>query len=56
MRIVRVGLVWALALAAASATSNVAAAAPIVTIERVEAASVNDSSPLKLLQLTCPPG
>ena len=56
MRIWRFGVMWAVALAAAWATSDVAAAAPNVNIERVEAASVNDSTHLKLVSVTCPPG
>lgn len=56
MRIGRLGVVWVLALAAASTTSDVARAAPTWNIERVEAASVNDSSHRKEVSVTCPPG
>ena len=56
MRIGRVGMMWAIALAAASVTGEVAGAAPIVNIERVEAASVNDSSSSKSVRVACPPG
>ena len=60
MRIGRFAVIWAVAvavaLAGASTTSEVAAAAPIVNIERVEAASVNDSSSTKTVRVECPPG
>lgn len=61
MRIGRFGVMGAIALAAVSmlttsATSDVATAALSWNIELVEAASVNDSMPRKMVSVTCPPG
>jgi hypothetical protein len=57
MRIRRFGVTWAIVVAAAaSVTPDVASAAPTWDIERVEAASVNDSSHRKEVSVMCPPG
>ena len=55
MRIGCVSAAGAIVLAAVSGTADVAAAAPLVTIDHVEAASVNDSSSKKAAHVTCPP-
>jgi hypothetical protein len=56
MRIKDTGLAVVGALAAAAAAAAVVEAAPVVHIEAVEDASVNDSTPSKAAKVACPPG